>query len=167
MVSQLHGLHGQTGHRFSRRARLLAVSRVCSWFLATSLAASWPALWAASCASSEADQLAVAQARDKLRASLNRPVHTRDERDDLSRLLVSAVEDARLERLSLAEVQAALGRGHACQASELCSEKGFTGDDIYYVIGQADDDKIRQLPTLILGFDQHGHVQRVFTLRTH
>jgi len=119
------------------------------------------------CASSEADQLAVAQARDKLRAALNRPVHTRDERDDQSRLLVSAVEDAQLERLSLAEVQAALGRGHVCQASELCAAKGFSGDDVYYVIGQSEDDKIKQLPTLILGFDQHGRVQRVFTMRTH
>lgn len=124
-------------------------------------------LWASSCASSEADQLAIAQARAKLRDALNRPVATREERDDQSRLLVDAVEHAELERMSLAEVQAALGRGHACQASELCSDKGFSGDDVYYVIGQAADDKLKQLPTLILGFDPHGRVQRVYTLRTH
>lgn len=109
----------------------------------------------------------VAQARDKLRDALNRPVHTRDERDDQSRLLLDTVEHAELERMTLSEVQAALGLGNACQASQLCSAQGFTGDDVYYVIGQAEDDSIKQMPTLILGFDPHGHVKRVFTLRTH
>jgi hypothetical protein len=116
---------------------------------------------------SQSDQMAVAQARDKLRDALNRPVHTRDERDDQSRLLLDTVEHAELERMTLSEVQAALGLGNACQASELCSRQGFSGDDVYYVIGQAEDDSIKQMPTLILGFDPHGHVKRVFTLRTH
>lgn len=122
---------------------------------------------AGACASAQAHKLAVAQAREKLRAALNRPVHTRQERDDQSRLLVDAVDNAELERLSLAEVQAVLGRGHACQASQLCSAQGFTGDDVYYVIGSAQDKALKQLPTLILGFDPHGRVQRVFALRTH
>ena len=38
-------------------------------------------IWSLACAS-QSDQMAVAQARDKLRDALNRPVHTRDERDD-------------------------------------------------------------------------------------
>jgi hypothetical protein len=67
----------------------------------------------------------------------------------------------------LSEVQAVLGRGNACQSSELCSEKGFSGDDVYYVVGQAADEKIKQLPTLILGLDPKGYVKRVYTLRTH
>ena len=116
---------------------------------------------------SQSDQMAVAQARDKLRDALNRPVHTRDERDDQSRLLLDTVEHAELERMTLSDVQAALGLGNACQASELCRTQGFTGDDVYYVIGRAEDDSIKQMPTLILGFDPHGHVKRVFTLRTH
>jgi hypothetical protein len=120
-----------------------------------------------SACASQSDQLAVAQARDKLRAALSRPVHTRDERDDQSRLMLDAVEHAELERMTLSEVQAALGLGNVCQASDLCSAQGFSGDDVYYVIGQATDDRIKQMPTLILGFDPHGHVKRVFTLRTH
>jgi hypothetical protein len=116
---------------------------------------------------SQSDQMAVAQARDKLRDALNRPVHTREERDDQSRLLLDTVEHAELERMTLSEVQAALGLGNACQASVLCSAQGFTGDDVYYVVGQAEDNRIKQMPTLILGFDPHGHVKRVFTLRTH
>jgi hypothetical protein len=113
------------------------------------------------------DEVTVAQARDKLRSALGRQVHTRDERDDQSRLMVDAVEHAELERMTLSDVQAALGLGNACQSSDLCSEKGFSGDDVYYVIGQAADDKIKQMPTLILGFDPHGRVKRVFAMRTH
>jgi hypothetical protein len=117
--------------------------------------------------SSQSDQLRAAQARDKLRAALNTPVHTREERDDQSRLMVDAVEHAELERMTQSDVQAALGMGNTCQVSDLCSKQGFRGDDMYYVIGQAADDKIKQMPTLIVGFDPHGHVKRVFTLRTH
>lgn len=120
-----------------------------------------------SACASQSDQLAVAQARDKLRDALGRPVHTREERDDQSRLLLDSVEHAELERMTLSEVQAALGLGNACLASDLCSAQGFSGDDVYYVIGHAADDKIKQMPTLILGFDPHGHVKRVFTYRTH
>jgi|GEM_PF-3833402 len=115
----------------------------------------------------QSDPLNAAQARDKLRAALGREVHTRDERDDQSRLMIDAVEQADLERLTLSEVQAALGLGNSCQASDLCSDQGFRGDDVYYVIGHAADDRIKQMPTLILGFDPHGHVKRVFTMRTH
>ena len=121
---------------------------------------------ALACAS-QADQLSATQARDKLREARARPVHSREERDDQSRLMLDAVEHADLERLTLSEVQAALGLGSSCQASELCSAQGFRGDDVYYVIGQAASDKIKQMPTLILGFDAHGNVKRVFTLRTH
>ena len=115
----------------------------------------------------QSNALRATQARDKLRSALGREVHTRDERDDQSRLMIDAVEHADLERLTLSEVQAALGLGNSCQASDLCSDQGFRGDDVYYVIGHAADDKIKQMPTLILGFDPHGHVKRVFTLRTH
>jgi hypothetical protein len=116
---------------------------------------------------SQSDQLSIAQARDKLRAGFSRSIHTRDERDDASRQLVDAVEQAQLERMTFSEVQAAFGMGNVCQANDLCASKGFGGDDVYYVMGQAADDKITLLPTLILGFDPHGHVKRVYTLKTH
>jgi hypothetical protein len=120
----------------------------------------------ASCAS-QSGQLTVAQARDKLRAGLSTPIHTRDERDDQSRMLVDAVEQAQLERMTFSEVQATFGLGNVCQANDLCAAKGFSGDDVYYVMGRAADAKIKLLPTLIFGFDPHGHVKRVYTLQTH
>ena len=116
---------------------------------------------------SQSDQLTVAQARDKLRAGFSRSIHSRDERDDASRVMVDAVDHAELERMTFSEVQAAFGLGKVCQANDLCASKGFGGDDVYYVMGQAANDKITLLPTLILGFDPHGHVKRVYTLKTH
>jgi len=116
---------------------------------------------------SQSNQLTVGQARDKLRAGFSRPIHTRDERDDASRVMVEAVEHAELERMTFPEVQATFGLGHVCQADDLCASKGFSGDDVYYVMGQPADDKIKLLPTLIFGFDPHGHVKRVYTLKTH
>jgi len=121
----------------------------------------------AGCASS-GDQLGAAQARDRLRSAMQTSVATREQRDAQSRLLVDEVERAQLERLTLSEVEAALGHGNSCRVSDLCEAQGFGPDDWYYPIGQiADDKKIKQLPTLIVGFDQHGRVKRVFSLRTH
>ena len=120
----------------------------------------------AGCATT-ADPRLVAQARDRLREAMQTPVATRDQRDAQSRLLLSEVEEAQLERLTLSELEAALGHGNSCRVSELCRAEGFGPDDWYYPIGQLADDKIKQLPTLIIGFDPHGHVKRVFTLRTH
>jgi hypothetical protein len=124
------------------------------------------ALTCAACAST-ADPLAAARARDRLRAAMQAPVATREQRDAQSRLLLSEVEPAQLERLTLSELQAALGHGSSCRASDLCAKYGFAPDDWYYAIGQVQDEAIKQLPTLIVGFDPHGRVHRVFTLKTH
>ena len=120
----------------------------------------------AACAST-ADQRSAAAARDRLRAAMQTPVATREQRDAQSRLLLDEVERAELERLSLSQVEAALGHGNSCRVSDLCEAQGFGPDDWYYPIGAIADDKIKQLPTLIVGFDPHGRVKRVFTLRTH
>jgi len=121
-------------------------------------------LWA--CASA-GDPQRIASARDRLRAAMQTSVATREQRDAQSRLLLQEVEDAQLERLTLSEIEAALGHGNSCRVSDLCAAQGFGPDDWYYPMGQAADEKVKQLPTLIIGFDPHGRAKRVFTLRTH
>ena len=123
-------------------------------------------LTAAGCATA-GDPHKIASARDRLRAAMQTSVTTREQRDEQSRLLLREVEEAQLERLTLSEIQAALGHGNSCRVSDLCAAQGFGPDDWYYPIGQIGDEKIKQLPTLIIGFDPHGRAARVFTLRTH
>lgn len=124
------------------------------------------ALTCAACAST-ADPRVAASARDRLRAAMQAQVSTREQRDEQSRLLLAEVEPAQLERLTLSELQAALGHGNSCRASDLCAKYGFAPDDWYYPIGQVEGEAVKQLPTLIVGFDPHGRVHRVFTLKTH
>lgn len=108
-----------------------------------------------------------AQWRQRLRTAMQEPVSTRDQRDRQSRLLVEATSEADLERMNHTQVEAEFGKGTNCQNNAICQEQGFGSEDIYYPIGVATTDKIKQLPLLIIGYDQHGHVKRVFALRTH
>jgi hypothetical protein len=121
---------------------------------------------AASCAASQPDPTA-REWRSKLAGAIREPVATREQRDDHSRVLVAAVDHDAIVGLNADEIQAAFGPGEPCSGQALCSEQGFSGDDIYYAIGQKTDDKLKQLPVLIVGFDPHGKVKRVYTLKTH
>ena len=105
--------------------------------------------------------------RARLRHAMREEVHTREQRDELSRVMVQAVEAGALERLSMPELEAALGLGTECAGYALCDQQGFSGGDWYYPIGQAKDPAIKQLPVLIVGFNSHGYVNRVYTLKTH
>lgn len=104
--------------------------------------------------------------RKRLREALARPVATRAERDDQSRLLADAAEQGGLDMLSREEIRAAIGKGQACRV-ELCSEHGFLESDWYYEIGEATGDKVKQLPVLVVGFDHHDRAARIWTLTTH
>lgn len=108
-----------------------------------------------------------AQWRQRLRTAMHEPVSSRDQRDQQSRLLVEATSEADLERMTYTQVEAEFGKGTNCQNNAICQEQGFGSEDVYYPIGVATTDKIKQLPLLIIGYDQHGHVKRVFALRTH
>jgi hypothetical protein len=119
----------------------------------------------AACAASQPDA-AAAQWRVRLREAMQVSVTTREQRAELSRVLVDAVAHDALEALTLADVQANFGQGFSCEGNALCAEHGFTDDDLYFPIGDLRTDKIKQLPVLVVGFDTHGHVQRVYTLRT-
>ena len=118
------------------------------------------------CAPAQPDPTAAAW-RDKLQAAMQERVSTRTQRDANSHVLVDAVEHDAFEGLNLADVQAKFGHGQPCSEQALCSEQGFSGDDLYFEIGEKADDSIKQLPVLIVGFDTHGAVKRVYTLKTH
>ena len=105
--------------------------------------------------------------RDKLQGLMQERVSTRTQRDEHSRVLVDAVEHDAFEGLNLDQVQQKFGRGQPCSEQALCAEQGFSGDDLYYEIGEIADDSIKQLPVLIVGFDTHGTVKRVYTMKTH
>lgn len=107
------------------------------------------------------------QWRSRLRGAMQESVPTREKRDELSRVLVDAIDAGALDRLTRPDVQAAFGPGLSCESLPLCHEQGFQSDDWYYLIGTATDPKVKQLPTLIIGFDTHNQVARVYTLRTH
>lgn len=105
--------------------------------------------------------------RTRLARAMGQEVPSREKRDELSRLLVDAVDAGAVEGLSMAELETAFGRGTPCAGYALCDRQGFTRDDWYYLIGRSDAPAIKQLPVLIIGFTPHGYVGRVFTLKTH
>jgi hypothetical protein len=106
------------------------------------------------------------QQRQRLRAAMQQPVSTREQRDDQSRLLADVVNKGALQKMSMEDVRAAFGPGRACRI-DLCSKHGFTDADWYYDIGVIEGDQVKQLPVLIVGFDPQGRAARIWTLTTH
>lgn len=121
---------------------------------------------ASACAPAQPDPTA-REWRERLATAMQAKVATREQRDENSRVLVEAIDHDALEGMNLAEIQARFGQGEPCSGQSLCAEQGFSGDDLYFAIGERTDDSIKQLPALIVGFDSHGGVKRVYTLRTH
>jgi hypothetical protein len=101
--------------------------------------------------------------RHQLRAAMQEPVGSRDERDRHSRLLADVVARGALQGLDQDEVRAAFGSGDACR-TPLCEQHGFSESDWYYEIGHATDPKLKQLPVLIVGFDPQRRATRIWTL---
>jgi hypothetical protein len=112
------------------------------------------------------NQAEVADQRQRLRAAMEEPVATREERDAHSRLLAEAADKGGLEGITYPELRKIFGTGLAC-SNPLCEQYGFGEGDIYYEIGRPADDKVGQLPWLMIGLDPRGRVARVFTLTTH
>jgi len=106
--------------------------------------------------------------RSKLRDAIMTEVSTRDLRNEHSRMMQQAVDEGALKGLKQPEVQAALGKARNCSVLDICSDNGFQDDDWYYELGQmGDEDKVKQLPILIIGFGHKGEVVRVFAYTTH
>jgi hypothetical protein len=119
------------------------------------------------CGASSESTLRPEQWRMQLRDAMGQPVPTREKREELSRVLADAAENGEIERMTRPDVRAAFGEGASCDALPLCGDQGFLGSDWYYLIGTDPDPKIKQLPVLIVGFDTHDRVSRVYTLTTH
>jgi hypothetical protein len=141
-----------------RHAQIALVAAVVSAALAPRLAAG--------CATTQPDP-AAKEWRSKLADAIREPVASRDQRDQHSRLLIAAIDHDAIVGLNSDEVKAAFGPCEPCSGQALCAEQGFSGDDLYYAVGQPTDDKLKQLPVLIIGFDTRGTVKRVYTLKTH
>jgi hypothetical protein len=119
-----------------------------------------------SCASAGQGQLRAGEERDKLRRAMQVSVDSRARRDQQSQLLADSAQRADLETMNRDSVRAAFGAGRAC-GLEICRKQGFSDSDWYYEIGVIGGEQVKQLPLLMLSFDPHGHVKRVFTLTTH
>jgi hypothetical protein len=117
------------------------------------------------CAGSHSEAQAHA-ALTQLQSAMHAAVGDRTERDEQSRLLADSVERADLERMDRDSVRTAFGPGKPC-AIKVCEVNGFAPSDWYYEIGVSNNERIAQLPLLILAFDPHEHVKRVFAFTTH
>jgi hypothetical protein len=117
------------------------------------------------CAGAQASAHA-AQLRANLRNAMQKPITSRASRDEQSRLLANTVKEDALDGLDREKVRAAFGPGQSCRL-DVCSEQGFTAHDWYYEIGVIANESVKQLPLLLIAFDPHERVSRVFTLTTH
>jgi len=103
----------------------------------------------------------------QLRGATQGPVETRDQNQQNSKLVQEVVDSEALLRLNRHEVAEQLGKGEMCVHHELCAKQGFVQDDWYYDVGQGNEDAVGKRPVLILGFDDHGVVDRTYNLRVH
>lgn len=106
--------------------------------------------------------------RHQLHEVIRQEVATRAQRDAHSRVLAESLEGGALEGLSQPELRAALGKAVNCSGKALCEDNGFASSDWYYEIGHmTDEDAVKQMPVLIVGFGPRGEVTRTWTLTTH
>jgi hypothetical protein len=117
------------------------------------------------CASGQAGQHAD-EARVRIQQAMHSPVDNREARDQESRVLADNIESARLETLDMSKLRQLFGPGMPC-TNEVCQKQGFSPDDWFYEIGMREGKQVERLPLLLVGFDPHGQVKRVFTYTTH
>jgi hypothetical protein len=102
----------------------------------------------------------------KLNAAMATEVSTPAQGQEQSRLLQAALDDGALDNMIRPDVQAAIGKGMPCR-NELCEKQGFSETDWYYELGVVQGDAVKQLPVLIVGFDQMHRATRIWNLTTH
>lgn len=82
-----------------------------------------------------------------------------------NRLTEDVVNGAALEGLFQRDVVAAIGRGQDCGGRSVCVEHDFRSSDWVYDVGHAPGDPgLPAGPTLVVGFDSTGRVDRTFFL---
>lgn len=80
-----------------------------------------------------------------------------------NQLVEEVVRSGALEGLRMHEVAARIGRGSPCGVRAICSERGFRPTDWVYDVGrQPGHSDLPAGPTLIVGFDSAGIVERTF-----
>ncbi len=102
-----------------------------------------------------------------LRDALDEPVEDAEAADRHSRAVQQVVDADALQGLRRFEVQERLGRGDPCSRHPRCAELGFEPDDWFYGVGALGGGYPGPVPSLIVGFDHHGVVVRVWNLRLH
>lgn len=117
------------------------------------------------CASGQSEQHA-GEARARIKQAMEAPVDSHEQRDQQSRVLADNVEPARLETIDMRKLRELFGPGMPC-TNEICQKQGFSPDDWFYEIGLREGKDVKRLPLLLIGFDPHGQVKRVFTYTTH
>lgn len=101
----------------------------------------------------------------RLRAALEAEVSDASVLEGHNQLAEEVSRGGVLEGMFQHELAARLGRGQSCGANGLCARRDFRATDWIYEIGHAPGDPdLPAGPTLIVGFDSTGRVDRTFYL---
>ncbi|AKF07687.1 hypothetical protein [Sandaracinus amylolyticus] len=99
----------------------------------------------------------------RLRDAIDAPIATPTQLEDHNQLVENVVRSGALDGLRQHEVQERIGRGEECGVRALCSEHGFRPSDWVYDVGRdPNDPQLPAGPTLVVGFDQTGHVDGTY-----
>lgn len=100
-----------------------------------------------------------------LREAMSTEVSDAEVLERHNRLTEDVVNGAALEGLFQRDVVAAIGRGQDCAGRSVCAEHDFRSSDWVYDVGHAPGDPgLPAGPTLVVGFDATGRVNRTFFL---
>lgn len=114
----------------------------------------------AGCGAGSADHTATLA---RLRDAISAPVRDETQMEDHNQLVENVVQSGALEGLRSYEVEERIGRGEECGIREICSSRGFRATDWFYDVGRnPNDPDLPAGPTLIVGFDSTGIVDRAF-----
>ncbi|MBN8610895.1 MAG: hypothetical protein J0L92_09945 [Deltaproteobacteria bacterium] len=101
----------------------------------------------------------------RLRSAIDAEVADAVVLEDHNQLAEDVSNSGALEGMFQHELSEALGRGTNCGVNELCARHDFRATDWVYEIGHAPGDpELSAGPTLIVGFDSTGRVDRTFYL---
>jgi hypothetical protein len=101
----------------------------------------------------------------RLRAAIDAEIGSATALEDANQLAEDVGRSGVLEGMFQHELQDALGRGRNCGVNALCARHHFRQTDWIYELGHAPGDpELPAGPTLIIGFDSTGRVDRTFHL---
>lgn len=99
----------------------------------------------------------------RLRAAIDAEVTDAVVLEDHNQLAEDVSNSGVLEGMFQHELSESLGRGTNCGVSDLCASHDFRATDWIYEVGRAPGDpELSAGPTLIVGFDSTGRVDRTF-----